>query len=427
MKILIITNEFVPPITGGNIRIYKMIKYFLRKNIDVYLICNNRNNILKVKNNIPYCNDLSGLKLYPVYDLPTKIRKLLRKNLASEIVKSNSKTYKKNKIKSFIEKYIIPDIYRYYWCRGATNKALEIIEKERIKIVLTSSPPHSTQLIGLNLKKKLSDCIYWICDMRDLWSMSPTFELGLSRRRTANMSKEKKVYNMADLILFVSKPIADKTIEVFGISKSKCEIVTNGYDEEDFLSIKRTIIKSPNDPFIFLFSGTIKGPRVKNSLIDGIIMAINIINNNNVCFNFIGEFEDGYLDKLKVLGDHYLLESRIPHGQALQRMLNSDVLILLLTDDQEGRIAYSGKFFEYLRAHRPILAIVPKGIVSDIVLKNNIGEVANPSSSYEICNKIIKMINNINNYNLEYDCSEFNRELITYNLVKNIEARLSKK
>ena len=43
------------------------------------------------------------------------------------------------------------------------------IDTENINHVITTSPPHSTQLIGLKLKKKYPG-IKWVADLRDPWT-----------------------------------------------------------------------------------------------------------------------------------------------------------------------------------------------------------------------------------------------------------------
>ena len=74
--------------------------------------------------------------------------------------------------KSLITRFIrgnffIPDPRRG-WNGYAFKKACEIIESQKINHVITTSPPHSTQLIGLKLKRKYP-AIKWIADLRDPW------------------------------------------------------------------------------------------------------------------------------------------------------------------------------------------------------------------------------------------------------------------
>jgi len=69
---------------------------------------------------------------------------------------------------SFIRgNFFIPDA-RVSWVKPATVKALKIINDNKIDKIITSGPPHSTHMIGLNLKSKLD--LKWIADFRDPWT-----------------------------------------------------------------------------------------------------------------------------------------------------------------------------------------------------------------------------------------------------------------
>ena len=89
-----------------------------------------------------------------------------------------------------------------------------------IRHVITTSPPHSTQLIGLKIKKKFPG-IKWIADLRDPWTdiyyynqFYPTF---LSKAIDSGF--ERKVLEKADKIITVGESLK----ELF-ISKLKDQI-----------------------------------------------------------------------------------------------------------------------------------------------------------------------------------------------------------
>ena len=94
----------------------------------------------------------------------------------------------------------IPDP-RKGWVKYAVEKATEVIKSENIATVITSSPPHSTQLIGLKLKKRLG--IKWICDLRDPWTDIYYYELlnHSSFSHKQNQKLEKTVLHDADHIV----------------------------------------------------------------------------------------------------------------------------------------------------------------------------------------------------------------------------------
>jgi glycosyltransferase involved in cell wall biosynthesis len=66
----------------------------------------------------------------------------------------------------------------------------------------------------------------------------------------------------------------------------------------------------------------------------------------------------------------------VNHAKALQYLKTSDALLLLLSKER-GKDVIPSKTFEYIATGKPILAIVPpEGEVAKMILKHNIGIVA---------------------------------------------------
>jgi len=63
--------------------------------------------------------------------------------------------------------FFIPDARRG-WNKYAYREAIKVIKNNKIDAIITSSPPHSTQLVGLKLKNKYN--IPWVADLRDPWT-----------------------------------------------------------------------------------------------------------------------------------------------------------------------------------------------------------------------------------------------------------------
>ncbi len=133
--------------------------------------------------------------------------------------------------------FFIPDP-RKGWNRYAFMKACELIEKEEIRNVITTSPPHSTQLIGLKLKKKYPD-IKWIADLRDPWTdiyyydrFHPT-----ALSRMVDLNYEKSVLKSTDAIITVGASLKELFASKIHGLREKIEVISNGYDAEDFTDL----------------------------------------------------------------------------------------------------------------------------------------------------------------------------------------------
>ncbi len=64
--------------------------------------------------------------------------------------------------------FFLPDPRRG-WNKHAYAQAAALIKTERIDVIFTAGPPHSTHLIGLKLKKHFPH-IPWIADIHDYWT-----------------------------------------------------------------------------------------------------------------------------------------------------------------------------------------------------------------------------------------------------------------
>ncbi|WP_237717754.1 hypothetical protein [Pontibacter sp. BAB1700] len=83
----------------------------------------------------------------------------------------------------------IPDA-RVGWNKYALRKAGELLQKNQFQAILTTSPPHSTQLIGLKLKEKYG--LPWIADLRD-----PGQTFTITTSCTTPLSPSASIRNMS--------------------------------------------------------------------------------------------------------------------------------------------------------------------------------------------------------------------------------------
>ncbi|MEZ4684740.1 MAG: glycosyltransferase [Bacteroidia bacterium] len=144
---------------------------------------------------------------------------------------------KQNLVNSIRSHLFIPDP-RNGWNSYALKEAKKIIREHGIDVVVTTSPPHSTQLIGLKLKRQLG--IKWLADFRDPWTDIYYYDiLGHSKISHAiNKGKEHAVVTSADRMTATSpnlkRILASKDAS---INPDHIEVIPNGYDEEDSLRV----------------------------------------------------------------------------------------------------------------------------------------------------------------------------------------------
>jgi glycosyltransferase involved in cell wall biosynthesis len=251
--------------------------------------------------------------------------------------------------------FFIPDPRRG-WNRYAFKKASEIIETRKIDRVITTSPPHSTQLIGLNLKKKYPG-IRWIADLRDPWTdiyyyekFYPTF---LSRR--IDSAYERRVLISADKIITVGKSLKELFSSKIPGIEEKIEVISNGYDEEDFSSL----IASKPDAFTITYVGTLSG----SYPINGLLKALKSLSEEGINFRlrFTGVVSPEHKELISSATGGSGIEF-IPysgHLTAIRNMLDASVLLLIIPDHFSSRSIITGKLFEYLASGKPVICLGP--------------------------------------------------------------------
>ncbi|MEI6048204.1 MAG: hypothetical protein WCS03_04845 [Bacteroidota bacterium] len=320
----------------------------------------------------------------------------------------------KGKLMRFIRgNFFIPDPRRG-WNKYAYKKACEIVETERINHVITTSPPHSTQLIGLKLKKKYP-AIKWIADLRDPWTdiyyykqFYPTFI-----SKGIDSALERKVLKKADRIITVGASLKTLfSLKVKGI-ENKTEVVTNGYDEADFAGL------TSSSPEIFKISyiGTLSDAYPINAFLD----ALDIFrkNGNDFILRFIGTVSQKQKELILSKTGNAIVEfiPSVEHASAIRLMLDTSLLLLIIPDHQSNKSIITGKLFEYLATRKPILCLGPAdGDAAEIIIKCKSGITV----GYNDEEKISKFLSNIGEYFWLSDKSaieDFSRLNLTKRLV----------
>jgi len=295
------------------------------------------------------------------------------------------------KISRFIRgNFFIPDPRRG-WNRFAFMKAREIIEKNDIRHIITTSPPHSSQLIGLKLKKRFPE-IKWMADLRDPWTDIYYYELFyptlISRR--LDIYYEQSVLKNADVITTVG-PSLGKYFESknAGIG-NKIRIIYNGYDESDFEDVK---VVMPGR-FTISYTGTIS----ESYPLEGFIRALRILieKRNNIVLKITGLISEVQKEQLisKVGNNNLEFVPYSDHRTAVMQMLASSLQLLVIARHPGNKSFLSGKIFEYIASGKPVLCLGPvDGDAAQILESNGYGRCYDYEDDAGIAEFIIETIN----------------------------------
>jgi len=262
----------------------------------------------------------------------------------------------KGRISRFIRGNIfIPDPRRG-WNRYAFRKACEIIESQKIERIITTSPPHSTQLIGYRLRKKYP-AIRWIADLRDPWTdiyyYKKFYPTPLSKM--IDRGWEKKVLQSADLITTVGISLKKLLGSKAEGTEEKIHVISNGFDEDDFKGIEA---ETP-EVFTISYIGSLSGVQP----VDGFLDALKLVAGKGIRYrlSFTGPVPPDIRDALARGAGEASVDFTpfSSHQTALLNMLRSSALLLIIPDHESSRSIITGKIFEYLAAGRPVICLAP--------------------------------------------------------------------
>ena len=262
----------------------------------------------------------------------------------------------KSTISRFIRgNFFIPDP-RKGWNRFAFRKARELIKNEHITHVITTSPPHSTQLIGLRLKRRFPH-IKWVADMRDPWTDIYYYDLFKPSwpARMIDRHMEKTVLSKSDTIITVGQTLATLFASRIQKMDKKIYVLPNGFDEEDFEGIVPTL----PERFTITYVGTLS-PAYP---IKGLIKAVSSIRINGmpVLLKFVGtvpeQIQNIFPTEEEGNGPEFIRYCE--HPDAIRHMMDSTMLLLIIPDHQSNKSILTGKIFEYLATEKPILFLGP--------------------------------------------------------------------
>ena len=156
------------------------------------------------------------------------------------------------------------------------------------------------------------------------------------------------------------------------------EVVYNGYAAEDFPPKRRTA--SHGEVLTIRYMGSIyPGFRDPSTLFAAIGLLPDALR-DRMKVEFFSDAGDALLD---AAATHWVINSvavepRIPYRRALELQMQSDVLLLLQSNDRRDEGNLPAKLFEYLYARRPILFIgYEQGIAARLVRDRGAGLVSN--------------------------------------------------
>ena len=374
LKKLLIITYYWPPAGGPGVqRWLKFVKYLPEFDVQpiVYVPENPTYPIVDAHLETEVSDKAIILKksIFEPYQLASFLSKNKTKKISSGIIPNQKK-------QSFLDKFLlwirgnlfIPDA-RVFWVKPSVQYLEKYIRANEIDMIVTSGPPHSLHLIGLELKQKLN--LKWLADFRDPWT---TIGYHKSLRLSSYAAKrhkqlEHQVLNSADTIIVTSK--TTKT-EFQAITSKPIAVITNGFD------VEKVEQQTMDAKFSLAHIGSFLSERNPLILWESLVELLQELPDfkSHLEIKLMGAVSQEVLETISQFGLNSYLNNLgyVSHDEAVAHQRKSQVLLLIEINSEDTKSIIPGKLFEYMVSERPIVAIGPKeSDFAEIITNTNTG------------------------------------------------------
>ena len=402
MKILFI-SYFYPPLGGpAALRNQKTVKYLSEPgcSIDVISVGNIEYNSID-ESLLQDCREHSIMRTGS-FDPMALLKKLSgsKGNVSKQIYHGTPE-----KLKLLIRRlYPLDD--KVGWLPQLYHAARKALQHNNYDLIYVSCGPFSSALAVRWLSKRFG--VPYVLEMRDYWTLLSDYNLqGTALNRAFNRAWEKRILQDAALVVTATKGIADDLAEVYGSKLAeKSMVLYNGHDEADFADLTAT--NRTDTRFVISYFGAMYARRSLKALFAAVK---GLQNKADIVIKLYGNYHLETKQEIEQSGiaDSIQIIPQLSHREALQQMLASDALLLVINSGSpKGTL--TSKVFEYLRLGKPILALIPKfSEAAELLAESGQSYIAPMESRQKIAECLQRLIHEKEN-SFHYQAQKYERQ-----------------
>ena len=434
MKKVLILTYYWPPSGGAGVqRWLKFVKYLRSFGYEpvVYTALNGEYPVLDESffKDIPEGITIIKQPIWEPYQLYKKvIGQKKDQRVVSGFLQENGKKSLGHRLSLWLRGNVfIPDARRF-WIRPSIKYLNQWLKENKVDLIVSTGPPHSMHMIGLGLKKKTGTP--WLADFRDPWvNIDFAGDLSMSNwAKNQNIKLEKLVLQNADQVVVVSELMAE---EFRSKTKRPVEVITNGYDPDDF-EIPDNLLRHDHF-FSIVHTGSLNDRRNHPELWESISRLRNDIPEfKELCrIRLIGKNDISVRRSIELNGLEDCTEwvDYMPHATIISEQKSASVLLLSINNygaEENGffspKATLTGKLFEYLAAQRPILMIGPEdGQAADVLSSNPIHRIVGFGQTESMYQALKSMFEQRKTLHSIVADERFSRKTLTGKMVKLFE------
>lgn len=369
MKKVLVVAHYFPPVGGAGVqRAAKFVKYLPEFGWEPIVLTSENPSVPVFDESLlgdipPEASIFRTRTLEPSYGV--------KESLGQEAPSgSRLKTKAFSCFRSLVKSVLLPDLQVLWWPHTAWTM-FKLLKEKNIDVVFATAPPFSVLVLATFVGRLRKVPV--VIDFRDEWVFArETLEQSAKGwwPKFVDYWMERLVVRHSSCFIAATQSYVDSICGRHPEKKGcKGKAITNGFDEDDFNGIYRSRI--PDGNFRITYVGTLWRA---TSLLP-FIRAVEVILSRNqglherLEIQIYGRVVGDELNHIKRLDGKCNLSvcGYINHSDVLQEMVNSDLLLLTLSDLPGANRIIPGKTFEYIASSRPIFAIIPNGETANIV------------------------------------------------------------
>ncbi len=286
------------------------------------------------------------------------------------------------------------------WVRQAFQKALSIAEEFKPDLMMTSSTPFESHMVGLKLKKYTG--LPWVASFSDPWPSSinpapynayemPVFNL-------FQMSFLRLVLNHSDAVHMTNSHALELVARKSGVNLSRKGFSIPHVGSRSFMNDEAAKI----DEGWLIHLGFLSRERVSEQLLEAVRTAVTSNPKRFKGLLLVGKVCVEFKELAEKMGMNHMVRyfGSVSQENAMAIALKASALLVLEADMAESPFLPS-KFADYARVGRPIIAVTPKRSPIREYLNQYGGGYAVTHDQKEISHAIGMVLKNEKNHNIK--------------------------
>ena len=364
--ILLVTHYFPPLNRVPSLRVGQWAKYWAKSGVQVTVLTTRKLSLDGPRDLEMPLPDL--VNVIEVNYIPQWLNKRLQ-NKQNQKVAANQQTSGTSPVIKQL-KYFVRRLRKVMgsmldlhdlWVNSAVIRGKNLLKEQNVDIIVSSYGPPASHKIAAKLKQSFPN-IPWVADFRDLWANNHIASAKGLFRLWENWAESKTVGQYADILLTVSKPLAE---DLRSRRSQPVMVVENGFDPDEFSNLsfeKEGITQLKTSKVTIVYTGTIyPGKRDPSPLFKAVrqLFELGILRKGEIQMRFFGD----NLANLNQIVEQYDVKDfvdvcgHVDRQTALLAQRNADLLLLLEWGDPTARGVLTGKVFEYMASGKPIIGV----------------------------------------------------------------------